>query len=109
MVHENTESHQTAFTISVDYRHGDFTGISAEDRARTIKALIDPQTKPEGLRRPGHIFPLRYCEGGILKRSGHTEASVDLMRMAGLYPAGVICELVNDDGSVSRMPDLKKF
>lgn len=109
MVHTNTDKRQTAFTVSVDYRHGTTTGISADDRAKTIQALIDPKTQPEDLGRPGHIFPLRYRDGGVLKRAGHTEAAVDLARMAGLYPSGVICELVNDDGSVSRLPQLKKF
>jgi 3,4-dihydroxy 2-butanone 4-phosphate synthase/GTP cyclohydrolase II len=105
----NTEAQRTAFTYSVDYRHGTSTGISAADRAATIKALIDPGTRPGDLARPGHIFPLRYSEGGTLKRAGHTEAAVDLSRMAGLYPAGVLCEIVNDDGSMARVPDLVGF
>jgi 3,4-dihydroxy 2-butanone 4-phosphate synthase/GTP cyclohydrolase II len=109
MVHDNTESHRTAFTVSVDYRHGTSTGISAADRATTIQAMIDPATKPKDLARPGHIFPLRYREGGVLKRAGHTEAAVDLARMAGLAPAGVLCEIVNEDGSMARVPDLEKF
>ena len=109
MVSHNTESHKTAFTISVDYRHGTTTGISAEDRAATIRALINPATRPDDLARPGHVFPLKYCEGGVLKRAGHTEAAVDLTRLSGLYPAGIICELVNDDGSVARLPQLKLF
>ena len=109
MVHDNTETHRTAFTVSVDYRHGTTTGISAADRAATIQALIDPATKPKDIARPGHIFPLRYREGGVLKRAGHTEAAVDLARMAGLYPAGVLCEIVNDDGSMARVPDLETF
>ncbi len=109
MVANNTESHRTAFTVSVDYRHDTSTGISAADRAATIKAMIDPATRPKDLARPGHIFPLRYREGGVLKRAGHTEAAVDLARMAGLYPAGVLCELVNDDGTMSRVPDLESF
>jgi len=109
MVTHNTESHRTAFTVSVDYRHDTSTGISAADRARTIQALIDPGTAPEDLARPGHIFPLRYREGGVLKRAGHTEAAVDLARMAGLYPAGVLCEIVNDDGTMARVPDLERF
>lgn len=109
MVNENTESHRTAFTISVDYKYGVTTGISASDRAATIRALTDPNTKPEDLLRPGHIFPLKYKEGGVLKRAGHTEAAVDLVQLAGLSPAGVLCELVNDDGTVSRLPDLEKF
>jgi 3,4-dihydroxy 2-butanone 4-phosphate synthase/GTP cyclohydrolase II len=109
MVTHNTESHRTAFTVSVDYRHGTSTGISAADRATTIQALIDPATAPADLARPGHIFPLRYREGGVLKRAGHTEAAVDLARMAGLYPAGVLCEIVNDDGTMSRRPELESF
>jgi 3,4-dihydroxy 2-butanone 4-phosphate synthase / GTP cyclohydrolase II len=109
MVHDNTESHRTAFTVSVDYRHGTTTGISAADRSTTIQAMIDPATRPKDLARPGHIFPLRYREGGVLKRAGHTEAAVDLARMAGLYPAGVLCEIVNDDGTMARVPDLEKF
>jgi 3,4-dihydroxy 2-butanone 4-phosphate synthase / GTP cyclohydrolase II len=109
MVAENTEFKQTAFTVSVDYRYGITTGVSAADRAKTIQALVNSETKPEDLCRPGHIFPLRYKEGGVLKRAGHTEASVDLALMAGLYPAGIICELMNDDGTMMRMPDLEKF
>ncbi|MEZ5145045.1 MAG: bifunctional 3,4-dihydroxy-2-butanone-4-phosphate synthase/GTP cyclohydrolase II [Acidimicrobiales bacterium] len=105
----NTEAQRTAFTYSVDYRHGTSTGISAADRSATIKALIDPATRPGDLARPGHIFPLRYSEGGVLKRAGHTEAAVDLARMAGLYPAGVLCEIVNDDGTMARVPDLVDF
>lgn len=109
MVTENTECNRTAFTVSVDYKHGTSTGVSAADRTATIKALIHPKTVPSDLARPGHIFPLRYREGGVLKRAGHTEATVDLMEMAGLYPAGVLCELVNENGSVMRRPDLYKF
>jgi 3,4-dihydroxy 2-butanone 4-phosphate synthase/GTP cyclohydrolase II len=110
MVREgNTEAQRTAFTYTVDYRHGTSTGISAADRAATIRALIDPATRPADLARPGHIFPLRYAEGGVLKRAGHTEAAVDLARMAGLYPAGVLCEIVNDDGTMARVPDLVEF
>ena len=109
MVRENTESHGTAFTYSVDLVHGTSTGISASDRAATIQALIDPATRPGDLARPGHIFPLRYTDGGVLKRAGHTEAAVDLARLAGMYPAGVLCEIVNDDGTMSRVPDLIKF
>jgi 3,4-dihydroxy 2-butanone 4-phosphate synthase/GTP cyclohydrolase II len=105
----NTEAQRTAFTYSVDYRHGTTTGISASDRATTIQSLIDPATRPGDLARPGHIFPLRYSDGGSLKRAGHTEAAVDLARMAGLYPAGVLCEIVNDDGSMARVPDLVQF
>jgi 3,4-dihydroxy 2-butanone 4-phosphate synthase/GTP cyclohydrolase II len=109
MVRDNTESHRTAFTYSVDYVHGTSTGISAADRAATIRALIDPATRPADLARPGHIFPLRYSEGGVLKRAGHTEAAVDLARLAGMDPAGVLCEIVNDDGTMARVPDLIEF
>jgi 3,4-dihydroxy 2-butanone 4-phosphate synthase/GTP cyclohydrolase II len=109
MVKENTESQRTAFTYSVDARTGTTTGISAADRARTIGALIDPATRPADLARPGHIFPLRAAPGGVLKRAGHTEAAVDLARMAGLYPAGVLCEIVNEDGSMARGPALESF
>jgi len=109
MVSHNTEAQRTAFTYSVDVRQGTSTGISAADRALTIQSLIDPGTRPGDLARPGHIFPLRYAEGGVLKRAGHTEAAVDLARMAGLYPAGVLCELVMDDGTMARVPDLQKF
>jgi 3,4-dihydroxy 2-butanone 4-phosphate synthase/GTP cyclohydrolase II len=109
MAPDNTESMKTAFTVSVDARHTTTTGISAEDRARTIKALIDPATKPSDLSRPGHMFPLRYTPGGVLRRAGHTEASVDLARLAGVYPAGVGCEVVNDDGSMARLGDLESF
>jgi 3,4-dihydroxy 2-butanone 4-phosphate synthase / GTP cyclohydrolase II len=109
MAPENSESMGTAFTISVDAKNGVSTGISAPDRAATVKALIDPVTGPADLARPGHIFPLRYTPGGVLRRAGHTEASVDLARMAGLYPAGVLCEVVNDDGSMARMRDLERF
>ena len=98
MVADNTDQRHTAFTVSVDARRGVSTGISAADRATTIRAIVDPSTAPEDLSRPGHIFPLRYREGGVLKRAGHTEASVDLARLAGLFPAGVLCETVNEDG-----------
>ena len=109
MVRDNTESHRTAFTYSVDFVHGTSTGISAADRAATIRALVDPATRPADLARPGHIFPLRYAEGGVLKRAGHTEAAVDLARLAGMEPAGVLCEIVNDDGTMARVPDLVEF
>ena len=109
MVAANTDSRRTAFTISVDARAGVTTGISAADRARTIQAVIHPGTEPADLSRPGHIFPLRYREGGVLKRAGHTEAAVDLARLAGLYPAGVLCETVNEDGTMARLPDLTLF
>jgi 3,4-dihydroxy 2-butanone 4-phosphate synthase/GTP cyclohydrolase II len=106
---ENTEGQRTAFTVSVDAQHGTTTGISAADRATTVKAMIHPATKATDLARPGHIFPLRYREGGVLKRAGHTEAAVDLAGMAGCYRAGVLAEIVNDDGTMQRMPDLEKF
>ena len=111
MVTKNTESNQTAFTVSIDASPhlGVTTGISAEDRARTIQAAINPNSQPSDLRRPGHIFPLRAREGGVLKRAGHTEASVDLARLAGLYPAGVICEIQNPDGSMARLPELIEY
>ncbi len=111
MVADNTESQRTAFTVSVDAKDGTTTGISAADRAATIKALIDPTSGHEDFNRPGHIFPLRYREGGVLKRAGHTEAGVDLARLAGLYPAGVLCEIVNDDGTgeMARLPELERF
>lgn len=109
MVENNQEVRDAAFTVSVDARKGVTTGVSAADRSRTIKTLIHPKTKPDDLARPGHIFPLRYREGGVLVRAGHTEAAVDLAKMAGLYPAGVICEIMNEDGTMSRMPQLKRF
>ena len=96
----------TAFTMPVDYAVGTSTGISAGDRAATIRALIDPQSRPQDFIQPGHLFPLRYHHGGVLVRPGHTEAIVDLCRLAGLYPAGVLCEIMKDDGSMARMPDL---
>ena len=109
MVAANTDQRRTAFTVSIDARDGVTTGISAADRATTIRAIVDPTTRPADLSRPGHIFPLRYREGGVLKRAGHTEAAVDLARLAGLYPAGVLCETVNDDGTMARVPDLVAF
>jgi len=109
MVMDNTEAQRTAFTVSVDYRPATTTGISAADRAATIRALIDPATRPADLAKPGHVFPLRYTPGGVLKRAGHTEAAVDLARAAGLYPAGVLCEVVRDDGEMARLPDLVAF
>ncbi len=110
MVHANTESQRTAFTVSVDARRGTTTGISASDRATTIAALIDPETRPGDLARPGHIFPLRYRVGGVLKRHGHTEAAIDLARAAGLYPAGVLCEIVTaDKSSMARLEELERF
>jgi 3,4-dihydroxy 2-butanone 4-phosphate synthase / GTP cyclohydrolase II len=109
MIAQNEESMGTAFTISVDARDGTTTGISAADRAHTIRTLIDPRSQPHDLARPGHIFPLRYTPGGVLRRAGHTEASVDLARLAGLYPAGVVCEVVNEDGTMARLDDLERF
>jgi 3,4-dihydroxy 2-butanone 4-phosphate synthase/GTP cyclohydrolase II len=109
MVAANTDHQRTAFTVSVDARRGVTTGISSSDRATTIRTMIDPATKPEDLSRPGHVFPLRYRAGGVLERAGHTEAAVDLARLAGLYPAGVLCETVNDDGTMARLPDLVRF
>lgn len=109
MVESNTSLHETPFTISVDYIHGTTTGVSAADRAATVRALIDPKTKPSDLARPGHVFPLRAMEGGVLRRAGHTEAVVDLCRLAGLYPAGVLCEILNEDGSMARLPDLMRI
>lgn len=109
MVAENDAPHQTAFTISVDYRHGTSTGISAEDRTLTVRNLANPNAGAADFVRPGHIFPLVSREGGVLMRSGHTEAAVDLCKLAGLPPVGVICEMVNDDGSVMRGPQLSDF
>lgn len=109
MVADNNESHRTAFTVSVDYRHGTTTGVSAADRAKTILALANPDSQAGDFLRPGHIFPLRYREGGVLRRAGHTEATVDLSRLAGLGPSGILCELVKDDGTMMRMPDLQVF
>lgn len=109
MVQNNTSLHETPFTISVDYIHGTTTGVSAHDRALTVKALIDSKTKPSDLARPGHIFPLRAMEGGVLRRAGHTEAIIDLCKLANLYPAGVICEILNEDGTMARVPQLFKI
>jgi 3,4-dihydroxy 2-butanone 4-phosphate synthase / GTP cyclohydrolase II len=107
MVNNNTALHETPFTVSVDLLgHGSTTGISAHDRARTVQALIDPATRPEDLGRPGHIFPLRAKRGGVLRRAGHTEATIDLARLAGYEPAGVLVEIMNEDGSMARMPQL---
>ncbi len=108
MVGENTSKFGTAFTVSIEARHGVTTGISAADRAKTILTAIDPRTVPSDLVRPGHVFPLRARPGGVLMRAGQTEASVDLARLAGLYPAGVICEVMNEDGTMARVPDLMK-
>jgi len=109
MTAQNTERMRTAYTVSVDARDGVSTGISAADRARTIRTLCDSATEPYELVRPGHVFPLRYHEGGVLRRRGHTEAAVDLARLAGLAPAGVLAEVVNDDGTMARLPELQIF
>src|SRR5579862_2113209 len=107
MVNNNTALHETAFTVSVDLLgHGCTTGISAQDRAKTVQALIDPSTKPEDLGRPGHIFPLRAKKGGVLRRAGHTEATIDLTRLAGFEPAGILVEIMNEDGTMARLPEL---
>lgn len=109
MVTKNSDSLETAFTVSIDAKYGTTTGISAYDRALTVQVCLDPKTRPGDLGRPGHIFPLRAKEGGVLRRSGHTEAAVDLARMSGLYPAGVICEIMNEDGTMARVSELMKF
>jgi len=109
MVSENTARFQTAFTVSIDAKEGVTTGISAHDRAQTVLAALDPKTRPEDLARPGHIFPLQAREGGVLARAGQTEASVDLARLAGMNPAAVICEIMNEDGTMARMPQLEEF
>ena len=110
MVIENgSEKNQTAFTVSIDYNVDTTTGISAGDRSATILAMLDPATKPDEFTRPGHIFPLRYHPGGVLARAGHTEAAVDLCEMVGMYPAGVICEVMAEDGTMSRLPQLEEF
>lgn len=109
MVARNTDERRTAFTVSIDAREGTTTGISAADRWRTIQAVLSPETKPHDLSRPGHLYPLRYEPGGVLKRAGHTEAAVDLARLAGRYPAGALAEVMNDDGSVARLPELEQF
>ena len=100
---------QTAFTVSVDYNRGTTTGISAYDRAATVKAMLDPESHPGDFTRPGHMFPLRYHPGGVLARPGHTEAIVDLCNLAGMYPAGIVCEMMDDDGTMSRLPQLEQF
>ena len=109
MVNENQSTYSTAFTVSIEAREGVTTGISAHDRAVTVRAAINPDARPEDLVRPGHVFPLRARKGGVLVRAGQTEGSVDLCRLAGLTPAGVICEVMNDDGTMARMPDLERF
>ncbi len=109
MVQNNTVLHHTQFTVSVDLiGHGCTTGISVSDRAKTIKSLVDPNTKPQDLGRPGHIFPLKAKNGGVLRRTGHTEAAVDLARLAGFEPAGILVEILNEDGTMARLPELKK-
>jgi len=109
MVKTNTESHRTAFTQSVDAVRGVSTGVSAGDRVTTVRALIDPMTRPRDIARPGHVYPLRYAEGGVLKRAGHTEAALDLAAESGLYPAVVLAEVMNDDGTLARLPELERF
>jgi 3,4-dihydroxy 2-butanone 4-phosphate synthase/GTP cyclohydrolase II len=109
MVARNTDVRRTAFTVSIDAAEGTTTGISAADRTRTVLAVLDPDTRPEDLARPGHMYPLRYDPGGVLKRAGHTEAGVDLARLAGMYPAAVLAEVMNDDGTVAKLPDLERF
>ncbi len=105
----NTELHECKFTVSVDYKKGTTTGISAFDRAKTIKALIDKKTKAIDLAKPGHIFPLRYNKGGLARRAGHTEAAIELCRLANLYPAAVICEIIGEDGRMAKMPELERM
>lgn len=109
MVQHNTAAQGTAFTISVEAKHTTTTGISAHDRAATVKAIIDPETGPDDIAMPGHMFPLRAKDGGVLERSGHTEAALDLAKLAGLYPAGVLCEIMNEDGTMARLPQLQVF
>src|SRR4030042_3128132 len=109
MVSNNTSKLGTSFTVSVDAKANTTTGISVHDRAETIRTLLDPGTRPEDLSKPGHVFPLRAARGGVLSRAGHTEAVVDLSRLAGLYPAGVLCEIMDEDGSMARLPRLKKL
>ncbi len=109
MVDSNTSLHETPFTVSVDYIHGTTTGVSAADRAATIRSFVDAKTTPADLARPGHVFPLRALEGGVLRRAGHTEAVVDLCRLAGLAPVGVLCEIMNEDGTMARVPELMKL
>jgi 3,4-dihydroxy 2-butanone 4-phosphate synthase/GTP cyclohydrolase II len=109
MVSQNRESFQTAFQVTVDAAHGITTGISAADRAKTIQIMADPRSSADDLKKPGHIFPLRAKAGGVLQRAGHTEAGVDLARLAGCRPVGVICEIMNDDGSMARLPELRRF
>jgi 3,4-dihydroxy 2-butanone 4-phosphate synthase/GTP cyclohydrolase II len=109
MASKNSSRHETAFTVSIEAREGVETGISAKDRARTVQVAIDPKSQPHDLATPGHVFPLRARDGGVLVRAGHTEAAVDVSRLAGLDPSGVICEIMNDDGTMARLPDLVSF
>jgi 3,4-dihydroxy 2-butanone 4-phosphate synthase/GTP cyclohydrolase II len=109
MVTETTGGHEAAFTVSIDYRHGTTTGTSAHDRAITAKAVTDPGVTPQDFQKPGHVFPLRARDGGVLRRAGHTEAAVDLATMAGMFPAGVICEVMNEDGTMARLPELTRI
>ncbi|MBU0627999.1 MAG: 3,4-dihydroxy-2-butanone-4-phosphate synthase [Nanoarchaeota archaeon] len=109
MVPDSTDKFVTPFTISVDAKKNTTTGMSVNDRMETIKVLLDPKSKPEDLARPGHMFPLRAAENGVFDRAGHTESSVDLCKLAGLYPAAIIAEVMNDDGSMAKLPDLEKF
>uniref|UniRef100_A0A1A9Z185 3,4-dihydroxy-2-butanone 4-phosphate synthase n=1 Tax=Glossina pallidipes TaxID=7398 RepID=A0A1A9Z185_GLOPL len=109
MVQKNNSKYQTAFTVSIESASGITTGVSAHDRLTTIKTAIQDNAKPTDLNRPGHVFPLRAKSGGVLCRAGHTEAAIDLTKLAGLKPAGVICEVMNDDGSMARMPEILKF
>ncbi|WP_217554734.1 3,4-dihydroxy-2-butanone-4-phosphate synthase [Vibrio metschnikovii] len=109
MVPVNDSKNQTAFTVSIEARHGVTTGVSAQDRVTTIKTAINPQAKPDDLARPGHVFPLRARKGGVMTRRGHTEGTVDLMQMAGLLPAGVLCEVTNPDGTMAKTPEIVAF
>jgi 3,4-dihydroxy 2-butanone 4-phosphate synthase / GTP cyclohydrolase II len=109
MVSNNTSRHCTAFTVSIEAKDNVTTGISAFDRARTIQTVLSPDTRPGDLAQPGHVFPIRAREGGVLVRAGHTEAIVDLARLSGLYPAGVICEIMNEDGTMARLPELEEM
>ena len=109
IVENNTSLHETPFTVPVDFLHGTSTGVSASDRTKTIKALTDPETKANDFGRPGHVFPLRAVDGGVLHRAGHTEAVVDLCKLAGVYPAGVLIEIMNEDGTMARLPELMRI
>ncbi|MCG6373452.1 3,4-dihydroxy-2-butanone-4-phosphate synthase, partial [Vibrio fluvialis] len=109
MVQVNDSKNQTAFTVTIEARHGVTTGVSAKDRVTTIKTAINPNAKPDDLARPGHVFPLRARKGGVLARRGHTEGTVDLMQMAGLMPSGVLCEVTNPDGTMAKTPEIVAF